>query len=335
MLVRLPLLYRAEVNSFAGWTPRTLFRTVRLDVSEVALEDCEVSARNLDFGNESRFTLLWHEGSHWLRETPSRKGFGRTYVQTFDPDAVAHVAILGFGHAWRSHVARSGIALREADVIMQRWLERSMPEHSKFANQPSRDSTLEQEMGRLGDYTRNMRVIDGYLYRRVHEPYFKIALNGNASLSMDPDPGLEGGFRLDRIDDLRFHIGQHCWSEARVTCEEPIVLMPETFVMDDETLSFDRVVAHVKKFVRHADPTAAEHLRRAGARLSRAIIRLESGEIDRDVFVDDLEVFADAYRGSRVGNVEQYVASSRAGSAAARWRNRPMSMDDAPVGLRM
>lgn len=336
MLVKLPLLYRAEVSSPAGWTWRTLFRAVQLDVPEVDPEDCEVSAENLDFGSESRFTLLWHEGSHWLRETPSRTGFGRTYVQKFNPAEAAHVAIMGFGHAWRSFVAKSvDIGLSDADVVMQRWLEKKMPERSKFANQPTRNSSYEREMDRLGGFLQDVRIIGGYLYRRVPEPYFKIALNGNATLSVDPDPGPDGGFRLDRIDDLRSHIEQYCMSGARVVCEEPVVRMPETLEWDDEGVSFERAVAYVKKCVRKGDPTAPEQIRRAGARLYRGIIRLEAGEIDRDAFTENLDAFADVYFRSKRLASSMYIAAALARSAASRWRQRPMLADDEAVRFGM
>lgn len=342
MIVSLPVCYTAEVRNASGqgWVRRNLLHTVQADIQEVSPKDCEVSAENLDFGTGSFMTSLWRDGGNWIRETSNTYGGGRTFREVFDPGDARQVAIMVLGHRWRAHQREGeGHDERASLRLVNQWLEQGMTADGKYEEREKRDSTLRREMLRFGGYLRDMMVVDGYLYRRIPAPFFRIQNDGRhcrARLVEGGKAGPWGAFALDRYDDLIAHLSRNFPAGFTIECERPGVRMPKAFAWSAEEASLDGAVEFALDFARtHKGWGVDRDL--ANAALWKAVEEsCRDGGVDRDRLAEGLGEFGAINQRrnelSRSGVFEAWHVAHAANAAADRWRQASLVPEAGPDG---
>lgn len=335
MLMTLPICYHAEVSTKQGRPVlRVLVKAMPFDIRELSQDEYEVSATNLDLGAGAGLRCLWHDGSNWLRESVHREMLRLPVNAAFDPGDM-----WGFvdGNAWRHHLSKSPtLSFDESYAACCRWLNAGMPAKSRFAGKREGDSTLEAEIGRAERALNDLRIVDGHLYKRFPVPFFRITRRHDAVIAIDGKAGPWGGFRLDRIEDLRSHMDAHMGERLARNVPSPTILMPEAFAWDDETASFNAAIDFLMETaVKHGSNLRGE--RHAPLyRLCGAILNYRRhGEGDMDSIADQMDEFSDFYR-KETGRLPKetavavWSAALVSKAAAARWRLRPLSADALP-----
>jgi len=336
MIVNLPICYHAEVPTRLGRiVHRKLLKAVAFDICELHPDEFEVSATNLDVGSNVTVDAIWHDGSNWIREATSMSGTDQTYMgkAKFDPNDPGCILSLVSGRAWeRCLLGADGIGKEEMKRWHGEWLASGMPRESRFSATPARTSTLEKELQRVGDFLNDVRIVDGYLHCRIPVPFYRITKGFKAEIALDGKPGLWGGFRLDRHDDLVSHMREHCGSALEGVSNRPRILLPEAFEWDDEALSFQAVVREARRFCMGEGRYMNEEARAVNDSLMAAIRKADRGhDPDMAELANELDGFSDYHRHHR-GRMTREVARAgwsvmlAAKAAAARWRLRPIDM---------
>lgn len=349
MIVNLPVLYTAEVLSKSGtrWFKKMpLLRVVQAEVPEVSADEVEVSATGLDFGNEWIETSIWHDGSNWIRETTGDSG--RRPPERIGPHDGARLApLMVYGRGWNARLEEvEGFTSREAFSVKKDWLEKGMPLEGKYDDRPKRLSSFDRERARLDAYLRDVMLVDGALYRRIGVPFFKVDWDGRKGyvwLAEGYGAGEWGGFRLDRMDDLKAHIERNFGEDCRCV-RMPEIRLPQAFAWNDEEESFDAAFAFAMEFARKHKGWGEDRDKANKALWEADAEGRMDGMVDRDRLAEGLEAFGEINQRrneiSRSNNFEAWEAAHVAKAAVDRWRLRPLAPDadfgeDRPQAPRM
>lgn len=324
MQVTLPIIYDGEIWNPAAttWTKRNFIRNETFELKDVD-GDFETAARGIHIGWRAKASsdVLLHEGSLWVREShgaiPLEAEAGNLHRTIFD------------GHVWDRLVnGCTHITANAYGQATKRWKGRDHSEPKAWAGRARRDFGLDRERERIRLALEDLRLSDGFVFRRVETVSHVVDAQGSSRLTFGHTLPLRGFgvFPINRGDEFLAFMADN-FPDARLP-RMPEVLLPEHFDWDVTGQALDSAITVALTESKNTDGMSSRFVSAAASLQSECEGRTAGYGLS-DGLLDALEEFAAAAdldpSNERYGRSRAWTAK-KIRCALWMWRYRPIDV---------